>query len=84
MKKLFASLFVVLSLLITSCNYQVVDLNFKFTKVHVFETQQCYEINSWRDYEESDQIQVEIAGYGKCLFHSNQVVLIEDKCPFCK
>ena len=33
--------------------------------------------------EDGDQIQVKIKDYGTCLFHSNQIVLIESKCPFC-
>lgn len=68
---------------LTSCNMQLVDLNYNFDKVHVFETNMCYKIESWKDYENSDQIQVEIKDYGTCVFHSNQIVLISDKCPFC-
>lgn len=83
MKKIILALFAIAALALTGCNKQLVDLNLKFTKVHVFETHQCYEINSWRDYEDGDQIQVGIKGYGKVLFHSNQIALIEDNCPFC-
>ena len=83
MKKVLLGLIALSLVLLTGCNYQVVDLNWKFTKVHVFETGQCYEISSWKDYEDGDQIQVTIKNYGSCLFHSNQVVLIESKCPFC-
>lgn len=82
MKKIILTILAVATLALTGCNKTVLDLTYKFKKVHVFETQQCYEINSWKDYE-GDQIQVGIKGYGKVLFHSNQIVLIEDKCPFC-
>ena len=68
---------------LASCNMQLVDLNYNFNKVHVFETNMCYEIESWKDYENRDQIQVEIKDYGTCVFHSNQIVLISGKCPFC-
>lgn len=82
---LLSGLFTIaIALVVSACNYQAVDLNYKFTKVHVFATAQCYDISSWKDYENSDQIQVKIKGYGTCLFHSNQVVLIESKCPFCE
>ena len=84
MKKLFLIICLILTTILTAgCNRQVFDLNYKFTKVHVFETGKCYEIEKWRDYDSSDQIQVEIKNYGVCLFHSNQVVLVVDKCPFC-
>ena len=83
MKKIILTILAVATLVLTGCNKQIVDLNYKFKKVHVFETQQCYEINSWTDYEDGDQIQVGIKGYGKVLFHSNQIALIENKCPFC-
>lgn len=81
MKKLILALLATVSL--TACNKQLIDLNYNYKKVHHFDTHQCYEINSWRDYEDGDQIQVDIKGYGKVLFHSNQIALIEDKCPFC-
>lgn len=83
MKKLLLTLLLAATLTITGCNKQIVDFKLKFKKVHVFETHQCYEIDSWKDYENSDQIQVKISNHGTCLFHSNQIVLIEDKCPFC-
>lgn len=76
-------LLLLLPLALVSCNKQIIDFNYKFDKVHIFETHKCYPITSWRDYEDGDQIQVNIAGYGVCLFHSNQIVLIENKCPFC-
>ena len=84
MKKLFVALFAIASLLILAgCNKQVFDFNYKFAKVHVFSVSRCYEISSWRDYDDSDQIQVDIKGYGVVLFHSNQIALIETRCPFC-
>lgn len=70
-------------LMLSGCNKQLFDTNFKFTKVHVFATNKCYEITSWTDYDDSEQIQVKIKDYGTCLFYSNQIVLIESKCPFC-
>ena len=77
MKKLTLALLATLSL--RGCK----DLNYNYKKVHVFNDYHCYVIDSWRDYEDGDQIQVEIKGYGKVLFHTNQIALIEDNCPFC-
>lgn len=81
MKKITLALLATLSL--TGCNRQLLDLNYNYKKVHVFNDYHCYEIDSWRDYSDGDQIQVEIKGYGKVLFHANQIALIEDNCPFC-
>lgn len=72
------------TLSLTGCNKQILDLNYKYKKVHNFDNHRCYEINCWRDYEDGEQIQVEIKGYGKVLFYANQIALIEDKCPFCE
>lgn len=83
-KKLLSLLLLSLSLALASCNKQVFDFKYNFTKVHVFEKNRCYSISSWTDYEDSDQIQVTIPNYGACLFYSNQIVLIESKCPFCE
>lgn len=84
MKKLILVLLATAALSLTGCNKQLIDLNYKFKKIHHFDSNRCYEINSWRDFSDSDQIQVEIKGYGKVLFHTNQIALIEDKCPFCE
>ena len=84
MNRLAIAILSIATLSLTGCNKQIIDLNYKYTKIHNFETRRCYEINSWRDYEDSDQIQVEINGYGKVLFYANQIALIENKCPFCE
>ena len=85
MKKLILVLLATAALSLTGCNKQLIDLSsYKFRKIHHFDSHRCYEIDSWRDFSDSDQIQVEIKGYGKVLFHTNQIALIEDKCPFCE
>ena len=61
---------IIFVILVTSvgCNYQIVDFNYKFTKVHMSfdgEHYQCYDIDSWRDYEDGEQIQVDIDGPNK-------------------
>lgn len=49
-----------MSFALTGCNKQLIDLNLKFKRVHIFDTGECYEISSWTDYEDSDQIQVKL------------------------
>ena len=66
------------------CNKQLIDLNYKFTKVHIIDEGKCYEIKTWRDYDDGEQIQINFKDYGTCLFHSNQIVLVEGKCPYCE
>ena len=84
MKKLILSLLATATLSLTGCNKQLIDLDYKYRKIHHFDSHRCYKINSWRDFSDSEQIQVEIKGYGKVLFYANQIALIEDKCPFCE
>ena len=84
MKKLLLGLLLVLTLIgLTGCNKQIFDFNNSFKKVHLYETNCCYEINSWRDYENGEQLQVHITGKGKILISSTSCFLVEDKCPIC-
>ena len=88
MKKIFILImFVVLVffliMTLSGCNYKVVDLKYNYTRVHIIEQNKCYTISNWCDYDDGDEVQVKIDGYGYCIFHYNQVVLIENKCPFC-
>lgn len=83
MKKLLLGLLLVSSLTLTGCNKQLVDLNYRYSKVHIYETDTCYEISSWTDYEDGEQLQVHIKGKGKILISSTSCFLVEDKCPIC-
>lgn len=70
----------------TGCNYQAIDLDYNFKKVHMAldgEHYQCYDIKSWRDFEDGEQIQIDITGYGKIITSSFNATLIKDKCPYC-
>lgn len=69
--------------LLCSCNYQMVDVNYNYKKVHLYETDKCYEINSWKDYEDGEQIQVDIKDSGVILLSSYNCFLVQDKCPIC-
>ena len=86
MKKLLIVLsFIFLSFSLSSCNYEMMDMHYQFDKVHTtFDGvhYQCYEIESWTDFE-GEQIQVNIKGYGIVLLSSYNSYLIKDKCPYC-
>lgn len=83
MKKLLLALLLTLSLTLTGCNKQIFDFDYSFKKVHLYETDCCYEINSWKDYEGGEQLQLDIKGKGKILVSSVSCFLVEDKCPIC-
>lgn len=83
MKKLLLGLLLVFTLTLTGCNKQLIDLNYSYKKVHLYETDTCYDISSWTDYEEGEQLQVHIKGKGKILISSTSCFLVEDKCPIC-
>lgn len=82
MKKFFITLAAALTIgaSLTSCNVQVVDTKYNFDKAiislpngEIVEG----EVESWRDYDGSDQIQVKINGTTYYCHHSD-VVLIEE------
>lgn len=85
-KMLTIILLLIFTLVLTSCNRQAFDFSLKYTKIHMsFDGQnyKCYNISSWRDYDDGEQIQVNIEGYGTILTSSYNAILIVDKCPFC-
>ena len=77
-------LFLLPLLLLTGCNRQLIDLNLKFKRVHIFDTCECYEISSWNDYEDSDQIQVKLKTGETILLSAGVRFALVDKdvCPF--
>ena len=80
MKKI---LFGLLCLVLCSCNYQYLEFNYSYKKAHLYENNKCYEISSWRDYEDGEQIQLDIKDYGIILTSAYNCLLIADKCPIC-
>ena len=64
-----------------SCNYQMVDTTYNFDRAIISlpngEVVDGH-IESWRDYEDGDQMQVKINGK-TYLVHSSDVVLIKEK-----
>lgn len=68
----------ILALLLTGCNRKPVDLTYKFDRAIIQLPDGSIvsgEVDSWIDYAEGDQIQVEIDGV-EYLTHSVNVVLI--------
>ena len=79
MKKIFLVLILVLVLILSACNYSVVDLKYNFNKAIISLPNGTVvegELDSWRDYENSDQIQVTIDGT-TYLVHSVNCVLYD-------
>lgn len=71
---------IVLATLLSGCNLQVIDTKWNFDRAiislpngEVIEG----EVDSWRDFEDGDQLQVKIDGV-TYLTHSENVVLIDD------
>lgn len=79
MKKLLAAILTTgMVFSMTACNYQVVDLTYSYKYAIVSlpngEIVQG-KVDSWRDYEDGDQIQVTIDGV-TYLVHAGDVVLM--------
>jgi len=62
------------SMLLSGCNMQVVDLNYNFKYADI-EGIGTIEISSWRDYENSDMMQVTGKDGTVYLTHSSNVIL---------
>lgn len=82
MKKLIITLaaLIFIGTVLTSCNAQVIDTTYKFDKAiislpngEIVEG----EVESWRDYDGSDQIQVTIDGTTYFCHHSDVVLIRE-------
>lgn len=81
MKKIIAIFLVLLVIIFTTgCNRQMVDLTYKYDRAIIeLPNGEIIEgdVESWRDYEDGDQIQVKIDGV-QYLVHSSDVVLITE------
>lgn len=82
MKKAIVCLIVlvVLAVLLSGCNLQFVDTNWSFDRAIIsLPNGEVVEgkVDSWRDFEDGDQLQVKIDGV-TYLTHSMNVVLIDE------
>ena len=73
----------IITIALTSCNRQIFDLKYEFKRIHIFDTGECYEISSWRDYS-SGQVQVTLkTGETVLLSAGLRFALVEtEDCPF--
>ena len=79
-KVIFVILAIVMAVVLSGCNKQIVDLNYKFDKVYIrLPNGQCVEgrLDSWLDFEEGDQIQVKVNGK-TYLTHISNVVMVNE------
>lgn len=81
MKKIILILVLIFMIILMSgCNKQMVDFNYKFDKAYIsLPNGQCVEgkIDSWADFEDGDQIQLKINGK-TYLTHISNVVMVND------
>ena len=81
MKKIIFILVLIFTIVLMSgCNKQMVDFNYKFDKAYIsLPNGQCVEgkIDSWTDFEDGDQIQLKIDGK-TYLTHISNVVMVND------
>jgi ribosomal protein S1 len=69
-----------MTITLSGCNRQVFDTTFKYDRAIIYLPNGEVidgKVQSWRDYENSDQIQVKIDGV-TYLVHSSNIVLIAD------
>lgn len=84
MKKAFCAALAIVAavLLLSGCgNQQIIDTTYNYNKVMIVLPDGGVvsgKLSSWRDYENSDQIQVVVDG-DTYLTHISNVVLIQDK-----
>ena len=81
MKKIVAIILAALMVLsLSGCNKQLIDLTYGFDKAIIsLPNGKVVEgkVDSWTDYEDGDQIQVQIDGV-TYLVHSSNIVLIKE------
>lgn len=71
---------IIMGVMLSGCNKQMVDLTYKFDRAIVaLPNGEVIEgkLDSWLDFENSDQIQVKIDGV-TYLVHSGDVVLVKE------
>lgn len=82
MRNIIAILFLIFAmvLMLCGCNYQMIDTKYTFDRAIIQlpdGTVVDGKVQSWRDYEDGDQIQVKIDGV-TYLVHAADVALIDE------
>ena len=83
MKKILSAMLVLtlVATILCGCNYQMIDTTYSFDRAIIYLPNGDIidgKVDSWRDYEVGDQIQVKIDGV-TYLVHSSDIVLIKEK-----
>lgn len=81
MKKMIAAaMLVILACVLCACNYNVIDTTWRFNEAQILMPDGSVvqgKVESWKDYEDGDQLQVKIEGV-IYLTHATNVVLISE------
>ena len=73
MKK-FIIIFLLSTFTLTGCNEQIIDTNYTFKRAYIEGVGEI-EVSTWRDYDDSDQIQITGKDGVTYLTHSSRVIL---------
>lgn len=73
MKK-YIIIFLLSTFALTGCNQQIIDTNYTFKRAYIEGVGEI-EVSTWRDYENSDQIQITGKDGVTYLTHSSRVIL---------
>lgn len=80
-KKTFIGTVVCLSMFsFVSCNQQIIDTSYTFNKAYITIGDETIkvDVDSWTDYDSSDQIQIKTTD-GKVYFgHSSNIILVKE------
>lgn len=74
------SIFAICILIVTGCNMQIVDTTWHYQKAHIrgispSNEWTTVEIVSWKDYEQSDVVQIKTKSGKTYLTHYNNIIL---------
>jgi major membrane immunogen (membrane-anchored lipoprotein) len=66
---------------LTSCNQQILDTTYTFNKAYITIGNETIKVDvkSWKDYDDSDQIQVETKDGTVYFGHASNIILVKEK-----
>lgn len=77
----------VLPLCLGGCNAQVVDTHWNFDHARLVSHSCCVDVKSWKDFENSDVVQITTTNGVIIVGHYSEIILMERKsfssCPYC-
>lgn len=76
MKK-YIIIFLLSTFALTGCNEQIIDTNYTFKRAYIEGVGEI-EVSTWRDYDDSDQIQITGKDGVTYLTHSSKVILFSE------